>query len=147
MKKLIIILTTTVFLFSLNLTFTKAFNYFRKGEKLEKTNPKKANEYFIKAYTLIQALPNKKTSQVNYMLGKMYCNGWGVKQDLNKAEKYFLEAIKLGNKRANCCITRLYIKKGDLKKARKYLNIALSNKAIANYCNDIDPNSLKIKGE
>ena len=147
MKKLIIMLITAVFLFGLNLTFTKAFNYFNKGMRLEKTNPKKAEEYFVKAYALIQALPNKNTSQVNYMLGRMYCNGWGVKKDLKKAEKYFLEAIKLGNKRANCCIARLYIKKGDLKKAKKYLNIALSNQTIANYCNDIDPNSLKIKGE
>jgi len=147
MKKLIIMLITAVFLFGLNLTFTKAFNYFNKGMRLEKTNPKKAEEYFVKAYALIQALPNKNTSQVNYMLGRMYCNGWGVKKDLKKAEKYFLEAIKLGNRRANCCIARLYIKKGDLKKAKKYLNIALSNQAIANYCNDIDPNSLKIKGE
>jgi len=147
MKKIWVILITAIFLFGLNLTFTKAFNNFNKGVRLEKTNPKKAHEYFVKAYALIQALPNKNTSQVNYMLGKMYCNGWGVKQDLNKAEKYFLEAIKLGNKRANCCIARLYIKKGNLKKARKYLNIALSNKAISNYCNDIDTTSLKIKGE
>jgi len=147
MKKIIAILFTIIFLFSFNLTFTKAFNYFNKGIRLEKTNPKKAQEFFVKAYALIQALSNKNTSQVQYMLGRMFCNGWGVEKNYKKAEEHFLKAIKLGNKRANCCLVRLYIKEGKLKKARHYLNIALSNKTIANYCKDIDKNTLTIKGE
>ena len=143
MKKIILIMGLLIYSFGLNLTFTKAFNYFNKGMRLEKSDPKKAQEYFVKAYALIQSLSNKNTSQVQYMLGKMYCNGWGVEQNYQKAEKHFLEAIKLGNKRANCCIARLYIKEGKLKEAKKYLNYALSHKEIANYCNDIDTTKLK----
>jgi TPR repeat protein len=79
------------------------------------------------------------------MLGKMYCNGWGVERDYKKAEEYFLKAIKLGNERAYCCIARLYIRMNKKSLAKKYLNSALSNKAISNYCNDIDPNTLKEK--
>ena len=145
MKKIILIIGVVIFVFAFDLTFTKAFNYFNKGMRLEKSNPKKAEEYFVKAYALIQSLPNKNTSQVQYMLGRMYCNGWGVEQNYQKAEKHFLKALKLGNKRANCCIARLYIKEGKLKEAKKYLTYALSHKEIANYCSDIDPT--KIKGE
>ena len=147
MKKLIILLTLSISLFAFDLTFTKAFNDFNRGMNLEKTNPNKANEYFKKAYFLIQQLKDKDTSQVHYMLGRMYCNGWGVKVDYKKAEKHFLRAIQLGNARAHCCIARLYIKMGKLNLAKKYLNYALSHQSIANYCHDIDPFNLTIKGE
>ena len=147
MKKTLMFLLIAVSAFSFDLTFTKAFNNFNKGIRFEKTNPQKANQYFQKAFFLIQQLNNKDTSQVHYMLGKMYCNGWGIKKDYKKAEKNFLRAIQLGNARAHCCIARLYIKEGKLKLAKKYLNYALSHQSIANYCHDIDPIKLTIKGE
>ena len=145
MKKLLLIFMLSLSIFAFDLTFTKAFKNFNKGMQLEKTNPKKASEYFQKAYFLIQQLKNKDTSQVHYMLGKMYCNGWGVNKDYKKAEEHFLRAIQLGNARAKCCIARLYIKEGKLTLAKKYLDYALSHSDIANYCSDIDPNTLKIK--
>ena len=146
MKKIILFLMGMSLIFAFDLTFTKAFNNFNKGLRTYNTNPKQAQQYFKKAYEYIQQLKNKDTSQINYMLGRMYCNGFGVKEDLKKAEKYFLRALQLGNARVNCCITRLYLKMGDKEKAKKYLKKALSNPHIANYCSDIDKNTLQLKG-
>ena len=146
MKKIAILIISLGFLFAFDMTFTKAFNNFNKGLRTYNSNPQKAQEYFKKAYILIQQLKNKNSSQVYYMLGRMYCNGFGVEKDLKKAEEYFLKSLQLGNKRANCCLARLYIKLGDYKKAKHYLDIALSNKTIANYCSDIDVKDLTLKG-
>ena len=145
MKKLLLISILVISAFAFDLTFTKAFNNFNRGIKLVKSNPKKASEYFQKAYFLIQQLKNKDTSQVHFMLGEMYSNGWGVNQDFKKAEENFQRAIQLGNERANCSIARLYIKEGKKTLAKKYLDYALSHASIANYCSDIDPNTLTIK--
>ena len=146
MKKIVLFLFTINLIFALNLTFMKAFNNFNKGLRIYNSNPNQAQQYFKKAYEYIQQLKNKDTSQVNYMLGRMYCNGFGVKEDLKKAEKYFLRALQLGNVRVNCCIARLYIKMGKIEKAKKFLKKALSNPHIANYCDDIDKNTLKLQG-
>ena len=147
MKKMILILILSISAFSFDLTFTKAFNNFNKGIRFAKSDTQKAGEYFQKAFFLIQQLKKQDTSQVNYMLGEMYSNGWGVKQDFQKAQKYFLRAIQLGNKRANCSLAKLYIKTNQLTLAKKYLNYALSHQSIAPYCKDINPNNLTIKGE
>ena len=147
MKKLLLVLLFTISAFSFDLTFMKAFNNFNKGINIVKSNPQKAEQYFQKTFFLIQMLKHKDTSQVNYMLGQMYFNGWGVKKDYQKAQEYFLKAIQLGNKRANCSLAKLYIKTGHLTLAKKYLNITLSNPDIANYCSDIDKKTLTIKGE
>lgn len=147
MKKLLLILILSISAFSFDFAFMKVFNNFNKGIRFEKSNPQKANHYFQKAFFLIQTLNNKDTSQVNYMLGQMYFNGWGVRRDYQKAEKYFLKAIQLGNKRANCSLAKLYIKTQHLTLAKKYLNIALANKDVAPYCSNIDVNTLTIKGE
>ena len=145
MKKLIFLLIGFAFVFSFDLTFTRAFQAFNKGISLEKTNPQLAQQYFQKAYVLISDQKDKPSSQIYYMLGRMYCNGWGVKQDLKKAEIYFKKALALGNERVNCCIARLYIKMGEYEKAKPYLKYAMSHPTLKNYCNDIDPNTLKIK--
>ena len=147
MKKLIMFLTLAISLFAFDLTFMKAFNNFNKGINTVKSNQQKADEYFQKTFFLIQQLKKQDTSQVNYMLGEMYSNGWGVKKDYQKSQKYFLRAIQLGNARANCSLAKLYIKTGQLTLAKKYLTYALSNQAIAPYCKDINPNNLTIKGE
>jgi len=147
MKKIAIVLLFAVSSFAFDLTFTKAFNNYNKGIRYEKTDPQKANQYFQKAFFLIQMLKHKDTSQVHYMLGNIYLNGWGVEKNYQKAKKNFLRAIELGNSRANCSLAKVYIKMGNLKLAKKYLNIALSNPSIAPYCSDIDKNNLTIKGE
>jgi len=146
MKKIILFLISVSLIFAFDLTFTKAFNNFNKGLRTYDSDPTQAQQYFKKAYEYIQQIKNKNTSQINYMLGRMYCNGFGVKEDLNKAEKYFLKALQLGNQRVNCCLARLYLKMGNKEKARKFLTKALSNPHIANYCNDININTLQLKG-
>ncbi len=145
MQKLFIILLFFTTLFGIDFTFTKAYQNFNKGIKLIKQDPQQAQEYFQKAYILIQQIKNHPSSQVYYMLGRMYCNGWGIKQNLKKAEKYFKKALALGNQRVNCCIARLYIKMHKNRLARKYLNIAISHKNLYIYCKDIDIKNLKIK--
>jgi len=142
MKKLIIVFIV-IFSFALDLKFTKAFREFNKGVKLEKTNPQEAQKHFEKAFELINDLENKNSSQVYYMLGRMYCNGWGVKQNYSLAEKYFKKALNYGNKRVHCCIARLYIREGKYDLAKEHLEYALSHPEIKNYCNDINQTTLK----
>ena len=137
MKKLIITIIMSLSLFGFDLTFTQAFNNFNQGIRLIHQNPLLAQQKFKKAYSLIQQLKNKDSSQVYYMLGRMYCNGWGVKKNYKLAEKYFLKALKLGNKRVHCCIARLYFKMNRPDLAKEHLRYALSHKRIANYCDDL----------
>ncbi len=146
MKKGIFLLAVGVLVFGLDLTFTKAFNNYKKGLKLLKSDPPKARVYFEESLKLFKKLvkENKASSQTYFFLGRMYCNGEGTKVDYKKAEKYFLKALSLGNQRATCCLARLYIKTGKLNKAKKYLAIALSNPGVRIYCTDIDAQKMKI---
>ena len=143
MKKLFLISIMSVFVFAFDALYTKAFMAYKKGVNLELRNPQKAQQYFQEAYILLKQIKND-SSQKYYMLGRMFCNGWGVPKDLDKAEKYFKKALKLGNQRVYCCLARLYIKKGDLAKAKKYLRYALSHETLSMYCRDINPKTLKI---
>jgi len=142
MKKLLVLLTV-VFAFGLDFTFTKAFQQFNAGVRMVKTNPDGAQEHFKKSFELIQTLKHKDSSQVYYMLGRMYCNGWGTQKDYNLAEKYFKKSLQLGNQRAHCCLARLYLKEGKIDLAKKHYDIAKKNKLIANYCKDIDETKFK----
>jgi len=144
-KLLIVVLSITTFLFAIDFTFTKAWHNFTKGMKIVNQNPQEAQIYFKKSYNLIQKIKDRPSSQVYYMLGRMYCNGWGVEKDLSKAEIYFKKALSLGNKRVNCCLARLYIKMGKKELAKKYLNIALNHPNLKIYCTDINPSNLTIK--
>jgi len=147
MKKIAASFLLVSLLFGLDFTFIKIFHNFKKGVRLYKKDPIKAQKYFSRAYALIQKSKLKNSSQIQYFLGRMYYNGWGVPKDYKKAEKHLLKAISLGNRRAYCCLAKVYIKEGRLKEAKKYLELALSNPILARACNDIDLNLLKIKGE
>ncbi|EDM23903.1 tetratricopeptide repeat protein [Caminibacter mediatlanticus] len=142
MKKIILVILFITSIFAIDFTFTKAYQYFKKGEKLEKTNPQKAQEYFQKSYILLQTIKERPSSQIYFMLGKMYLNGWGVEQNFSIAEKYFKQSIKLGNTRAYCCLAKLYIKTNKKQLAKKYLNLAIKNNY---FCNKVDMKNLKIK--
>jgi len=144
MKQIIIIFAISSLILGFDLTFTKAYNEFRKGTSLVRNAPKLAQKHFKKAYLLLNKINNKNSAQIHYMLGRMYCNGWGVEKNYEKAKQHMLEAINLGNERSYCCLARLYLRTGDLQKARKYLDLALSIKKISYYCNDIKS---QIKGE
>lgn len=148
MKKIIILLSLIVIGFSFE--FTQAFMDFNKGIKfIKKGKINKAQTFFAKSFAIVKSLEEKGkgSSQVYYMLGRMYCNGWGTDKDLKKAEMYFKKSIAMGNRRSHCCLARLYIKEGKLKLAKQELSYALSHDSIKNYCEGIDPTTLKIKGE
>ena len=143
MKKILLIFLGVVLVFGIDFTFTKAFKSFNDGVKLEKKDPQKAQEYFQKAYILINELKETPSSQAYYMLGRMYCNGWGVERNYKKAEEYFKKALKLGNERVHCCLARLYIRMGKYNEAKKYLKYALNHENLSHYCDDINPTTLK----
>ncbi len=142
MKKLVILLISFTFIFAIDFTFTKAFNNFNQGIRLINKNPKLAQKKFKRAFELINKLKQKNSSQIYYMLGRMYCNGWGIKRNYKLAENYFLKALELGNKRVHCCIARLYLKMNRPDLANEHLKYALSHKRIANYCNDLIQSNL-----
>jgi len=145
MRKLIGLILLSISLFALDLTFTKAFKEFQKGKRLEKTNPQKANIHFKKAYELLMSIENQNSSQLHYMLGEMFAHGLGVEQNYKLAEEHFLQAIKLGNKRAHCCLAKVYLEEGKKELAKEHLQYAITHAGIANYCNDIDKTILKEK--
>jgi tetratricopeptide (TPR) repeat protein len=142
MRIFLSLLLSVIMAFAIDFTFTKAYQAFNKGIRLEKTNPQKAQIYFQRAYVFLSEIKNP-SSQKYYILGRMYCNGWGVPKNYQKAEEYFKKAIQLGNERAHCCIARLYIRMGRYKEAKKYLNYAMSHETLSHYCNDINPKTLK----
>ena len=121
MKKLLILLFISS-LFALNLEYTKAFFMYQKAYKTLNTNPKKSQENFKKSFEILKNLEkqNIPSSQVYYLLGVMYSNGWGVKKDYIKARDELLKAIKLGNVEAKCQLASLYLKMNNLEEARKY---------------------------
>jgi len=138
MKKLLGLILISISLFALDLTYTKAFKEFQKGKRLEKTNPQEANYHYKKAYELLKSIENQNSSQLHYMLGEMYAHGLGVEQNYKLAEEHFLKAIKLGNKRAHCCLAKVYLEEGKKELAQKHLQFALSNPTIANYCKEMN---------
>ena len=144
MKKIILIFIISCFVFAFDFTFTKAFNNFNQGLNLINKNPSLANKKFKEAYKLLKKITNKNSSQVYYMLGRIYSNGWGVNKNYLLAQKYLLKAIKLGNKMAICCLARLYLKMNKPNLAQKYLKLAISNKNTVIYCKDLlQPTNIK----
>ncbi|NPA87885.1 MAG: sel1 repeat family protein [Epsilonproteobacteria bacterium] len=145
MKKIIGIILLSISLFALDFTFTKAYKEFQKGKRLEKTNPQLAQEHFKKAFFLLKSIENQNSSQIHYLLGEMYAHGLGVTQNYSLSEQHFLKAIQLGNKRAHCCLAKVYIQEGKIEKAKEHLKYALNHTSIANYCNEIDKTIIKEK--
>lgn len=47
--------------------------------------------------------------QAQYMIGLLYLDGLGVKKSLKKAEEMFLNASKIGNRRAECMLAKIYL--------------------------------------
>ena len=89
--------------------YTKGFMLYKKGSTLLDKNVPKANKMFSKALPFLEKAASENSSQAYFMLGRMYCNGWGVDVDFEKAKEYFIKSIDLGDKRSNCCIARLLI--------------------------------------
>ncbi|WP_024953660.1 SEL1-like repeat protein [Sulfurospirillum arcachonense] len=58
------------------------------------------------------ALEKDKVYNASHLLGKMYLNGNGVEQDIDKSIKYFEFAHKQGNIIAGCYASKAYMEKG-----------------------------------
>ena len=58
------------------------------------------------------ALEKDKVYNASHMLGRIYLEGNGVNQNLDKAIKYFKFAHKYGNIIAGCYASTAYMKKG-----------------------------------
>lgn len=89
--------------------YSKGYMSYKKGLRLLKTDEKRAYGYFKKSLKLLKAAHHEGSIPASYILGRLYCNGWGVKQDFIKAEAYFKENIKQGGIRSHCCLAKLYL--------------------------------------
>lgn len=71
------------------------------------------NGEFNKAKVFFELSAKKDgTVHANYMLGRMYLNGEGVKQNIDVALKLLNYAFDSGNIPAGCYISEAYMKKG-----------------------------------
>jgi len=71
------------------------------------------NGEFNKAKVFFELSAKKDgTVHANYMLGRMYLNGEGGKQDIDRALKLLNNAFDSGNIPAGCYISEAYMKKG-----------------------------------
>lgn len=129
MKKIFILLIFVIFnITSLNASsdYTKGFMFYKKGHKLLNKDSDKSYKYFSKAKPYLLSSYKSSSARSAFMLGRMYCNGWGVTLNYKTAEKYFKDALNWGDKRSNCCLSRLYIMflKTDIPKGEKYFKTA-----------------------
>ncbi len=116
MKKLIVaILLLVNSSYATNLYFN-AFQDIKKAKRLLNSNPDKANNLFIEAAGYLKQVinssinANKPSGNALYLLGEIYCNGWGVKKNTKKAYKLFCAAKQLGNLKAKKQVNKLKIK-------------------------------------
>ncbi|WP_200763599.1 tetratricopeptide repeat protein [Nitrosophilus alvini] len=101
-----------------------ASNFSNAIRAYKSQNYKEAKEFFELAV-------EEGSVQAKYFLGLFYLNGMGTQKDLDKAEKFFLEAKKIGNARANCYLAQIYLEKGNanIKKIKKLLKEGLQSGA------------------
>ena len=105
MKKSVILVIFMMFsVASLNASdYFEGFKFYTKGHKLLNTNSDKAFKYFLEAQSHLLVAYKSNSANAAFMLGTMYCNGWGVDKNYDKAKKYCTDAKNWGSKRKNCC--------------------------------------------
>ncbi len=82
-------------------------NNFRNGMiAYKKAQFRDAQTFFRTA-----ALDDKSVA-ASYMLGRMYLNGEGVKENTQKAVQFLLHAYDFGNVPAGCYLSEAYMKQG-----------------------------------
>jgi TPR repeat protein len=95
--KNIILLIFLVFSFSYGNNYKAGYKLFKKAEKeLKNGNQNKANSLFLQAKEKFEIAIKHNSTQAILKLGSLYCNGWGVTQDKEKAKQYLEQAEKLG---------------------------------------------------
>lgn len=99
MKKILMLLVFSVLVVQAN-NYGEGMRAYRKGD-------------FDKAKVFFELSATKDgTVHAQYMLGRMYLNAEGVKQDIDTALKLLNYAFDSGNIPAGCYISEAYMKKG-----------------------------------
>ncbi|ACM93674.1 hypothetical protein NAMH_1273 [Nautilia profundicola AmH] len=115
MKKLFFIFFIITAVFAQNLYFD-AYKNIQKAKRIIKTDPQKADRYFIEAYSYLKQLVNtsidnnKPSANAFNLLGNMYLKGWGVEKNERKAIELLCGAAQLGNKKAKRTLAKLNVK-------------------------------------
>ncbi|EMX6285300.1 tetratricopeptide repeat protein [Providencia sp. PROV257] len=84
------------------------------------------NGDYIRAKELFESAVNiSHSSNAMMSLGDLYFDGYGVEQNMELAEKWYKEAIQMGNDTAITRLATLYGEMSDYKKAMELYNIAI----------------------
>jgi TPR repeat protein len=96
MKKILLAIFL-FFTFSYGSEYSDGYKFFKQGKKeLNNGNKSKANILFLKAKEKFEVAVKHNSTQAMLKLATLYCNGWGVNEDKNKAKQYLNGAEKLG---------------------------------------------------
>lgn len=102
----------SISLFAQNLYF-EAFKDIRQAKVIQNSNPKKAKQLFIEAYSYLKQLSNKSikdnkpSSNVFYLLGEMYLYGEGIDKNTKIGLDFLCASSQLGNVRAKNLLKKL----------------------------------------
>ena len=76
-------------------TYSKGYKLYKNAKReLRKGDTNKAQQLFKDAFAIFQK--NPKSSQAALKIAELYCNGWGLNKDDQKAKEYLQKAEKLG---------------------------------------------------
>ena len=93
MKKLLLI--SIIISFSFSISYSDGYKLYKNAKKeLRKGNNDKANKLFANALKIFET--DTKSSQAILKSAELYCNGWGVETNKEKAREYLNKAKKLG---------------------------------------------------
>ena len=94
MKKILFI--CLMFSFSIAVdTYSQGYKLYKNAKKeLRHGNANKAQEIFKQSLKIFQK--NPKSSQAVLKIAELYCNGWGIEKNEQKAKEYLQKAKKLG---------------------------------------------------
>jgi TPR repeat protein len=94
MKKLLLICIFFSSIFAAD-TYSQGYKLYKTAKReLRQGNKQKAQILFQQSLKIF--LENKKSSQAVLKVAELYCNGWGVDKDTQKAKEYLQKAAKLG---------------------------------------------------
>jgi TPR repeat protein len=95
--KNIIVVIFLLFSFLYGNDYSDGYKLFKKAKKeLNNGNQNKANSLFLQAKEKFEIAVKHNSTQAILKLGSLYCNGWGVTKDKEKAKQYLDKAEKLG---------------------------------------------------
>jgi len=145
-KFFLIVILFSSFLHATNL-YQVGIKNFAKSMQIKKYAPQKAHEEFKKAVKAFEEFvkKNPQSSNAYFYLGRLYFNGWGTKQDYEKAYEYFKKAYNNGTKKALCGLLLAAYKSGkSMDQVIKYYNLLQDDSYTLKRCQK-KPIFIKIK--